>query len=170
MTVKSPVRMSTFSTQLDSNFQKLGCALAGGDPTSIAKEVLSDTILREHVLKRVAQEVDTECSSLCRRQPVSVFRKINLNQMENFSWNWFVQEMEIKCPVLYCLIVTVVSKTDSRNTHKKGSVHNPGICMAAAILLKERNRAMVRVQSYISQVMYSSRVQKKVRVYVSEGN
>ncbi len=140
MTVKSPARMSTFSTKLDGNFQKLGYALAGGDPTSIAKEVLSDTTLREHVLKRVAQEMDTECSSLCRRQPISMFRKIPLAQMENFSWDWFVDEMETKCPVLYRFLMTVVSHTDSRNTRKKGTVHNPGVCMAAAILLKERNR------------------------------
>ncbi len=60
MTVKSPVRMSTFSAQLETNFQKLGCALAGCDPRSIAKEVLSETTLREHILKRVAQEVNQE--------------------------------------------------------------------------------------------------------------
>ncbi len=159
--MESPVR-STFSIQLDSKFQKLGCAVAGGDPRSIAKEVLSDTTLREHFLKRVAQEVDEECSRLCRRQPVSVFRKISLTQMENFSWDWFVQEMETKCPVLYRFLVTVVSHTDSRNARKKGSVHNPGLCMAAAVLLKERNREIVGVQSYVSLVMYNSRVQKKV--------
>ncbi len=104
--------------QLNGNFQKLGCALDGGGPTSIAicKEVLSDTTLGEHVLKRVAQEMDTECSSLCRRQPFSVFRKIPLAQMENFSWDWFVGEMETKCPVLYRFLVTVVSHTNRRNT------------------------------------------------------
>ncbi len=37
-------------------------------------------------------------------------------------------------------LVTVVRHTDSRNTRKKGSVHNPGVCMATAVLLKERNR------------------------------
>ena len=68
MTVKSPVKLSTFTTQLDSSLQKVSCALAGGDPQSIAKAVLSEPTIREHVLKKVA---DDECARLCRRHPIS---------------------------------------------------------------------------------------------------
>ena len=163
MTVKSPVKLSTFTTQLDSSLQKVGCALAGGDPQSIARAVLSEPTVREHILKKVAKEVDDECARLCRRHPISVFRKVSLTKMEEFSWEWFVQELETKCPVMYRFLVTVVSHTDHRNTHKKGTAHSPGICMAAAVLLKERNREMTGVQSYLSLVLFNSRVHKKVR-------
>ena len=57
MTVNSPVRASTFTTQLDSSLHRVGCALAGGDSRSIAKAVLSEPSVREQVLRRVSQEV-----------------------------------------------------------------------------------------------------------------
>ena len=96
----------------------------------------------------------------CRRQPVSVFRKVSLTQMENFSWDWFVDEVVTNCPVLYQLLMTVVFYTDRRNTHKKGSAHNPSVCMAVAVLLKEHNREMIGVQLYLSLVLYNSCVPK----------
>lgn len=162
MTVESPLRASTFSTQLDSSLQKVGCALAGGDPQSIAKAVLSESAVRQHILTRLLQEVDEECARVCRRQPVSVFRKVTSAQMESFSWDWYIQELETKCPILYRILGAVVTHSDHRNTLKKGSAHHPGICMAAAVLLKERNREMVGVQSYLSLVLFNSRVQKNV--------
>lgn len=66
MTVESPLRASTFSTQFDSSLQKVGCALAGGDLQSIAKAVLSESAVREHILTRLLQEVDEECARVCR--------------------------------------------------------------------------------------------------------
>ena len=112
MTVNSPVRASTFTTQLDSSLHRVGCALAGGDSRSIAKAVLSEPSVREQVLRRVSQEVEQECALLCRRQPVSMFRKVSIAQMKNFSWDWFVDELQTKSPVLHRLLMTVVSHTD----------------------------------------------------------
>lgn len=165
MTVESPVRASTFSTRLECHFQKLGCALAGGDPKAIAKAALSEATVRECILKKITQQVDEECTCLCSRQPVSEFRKISPAQMENFTWDCLIEELKTKCPIFYRLLMTVVSHTDHRNTCKKGSVHNPGVCMAAAVLFKERNREMTGVQSYLSLVLYNSRVQKKVGLH-----
>ena len=162
LTVGSPVRASSFTTQLDSSLQRVGCALAGGDPHTIAKVVLSEPSVRQHVLNRVVQEIDDECMSVCRRQPVSVFRKITPLQMESFSWDCYIKELETKCPILYQILETVVSHSDSRNSQKKGEAHYPGICMVAAVLLKERNREMVGVQSLLSLVLFNSLVHKNV--------
>ena len=60
----------------------------------------------------------------------------------------------------FLFIRTPLSKilgTDHRNANKRGERHYPGICMATAILLKERNRG---IQAFLSLVLFSSRVQK----------
>ncbi len=164
MTVNSPVRASSlpFSTHLDSSLQNVGRALAGGDPRSIAKAVLSEAATRQHVLNRVFQEIGEECARVCRRQPVSVFRKVTSVRMETFSWDWFSKELETVCPILFHIFETVVTYSDHRNSRKKGVAHHPGMCLAAAILLKERNREMVGVQSILSLVLFNSRVAKNV--------
>ena len=82
--------------------------------------------------------------------------------MENFSWDVFITELETKCPILHQILETVVSHSDHRNSQKKAEAHHPGICMVAAILLKERNREMVGVQSLLSLVLFNSRVHKNV--------
>ena len=58
LTVGSPVRVSSFPTQLDSSLQRVGHAFAGGDPHTIAKVVLSEPSVRQHVLNRVVLEID----------------------------------------------------------------------------------------------------------------
>ena len=44
---------------------------------------------------------------------------------------------------------------------KVGSSHNPGICCAAADLLKERNREMCGLQSLVSLLMFSCHAKKR---------
>ncbi len=46
---------------------------------------------------------------------------------------------------------------------KVGEAHFPGICSAAAILLKERNREMCGLQSLVSLLMYSCHAEKQVK-------
>ncbi len=82
--------------------------------------------------------------------------------MESFSWDGFVEELKTKCPILYQILETVVTHSDHRNSRKKGAAHYPGMCMAAAVLLKERNREMVGIQSFLSLVLFNCRVNKNV--------
>jgi len=166
MTVQSPVRVSGFTTQVDENLHKISCAIAGGDPSCIAKAAFSEPAVRQQMLDRVIQEIEGECAKLCRRQPVSPFRKIQSSQMESLSWDFFNRELQLNCPVLHRILQTVVAHSDGRNSKKKGDAHFPGICMAAAILLKERNREMVGVQSFVSLVLFNSRVKKNVSLTV----
>ena len=47
-----------------------------------------------------------------------------------------------------------------RNKHKRGDAQYPGLCTAVAILLKECNREMCGVQSYISSALFSTKIHK----------
>ena len=55
-----------------------------------------------------------------------------------------------------------VRGNDHRNIIKVGAAHYPGICCAAAILLKERNHEMCGLQSLVSLIMYTCHAEKQV--------
>ena len=60
------------------------------------------------------------------------------------------------------VVTSLVSKNDPRNTRKTGRAHYPSICTGIAIILKERNREMCGIQTLLSLVLFTSRVQKQV--------
>ena len=67
-----------------------------------------------------------------------------------------------KAPVFLQFCRAIVEHGDHRNEKKKGSVHLPAICMTVAVLLNERNREMVGLQTCISLLLYASNAQKQV--------
>ena len=79
----------------------------------------------------------------------------------------FSEELSSNCPVLHSLLNATVSHSDHRNVTKQGSSHLPGVCMAIAVLLKERNREMCSLQSVIGLLLYKSHVQSKVGPSIS---
>ena len=66
-----------------------------------------------------------------------------------------------KAPTLLRLLSTIVQHNDHRNTSKRGDRHNPGISMAMAVLLKERNREMCGLQSLIVLLLFKGQAHKK---------
>ena len=150
---------------LEFTLEKVGRALAGGNVQSIARAVFAHEGIRQHLITKVMKVINDECSSLCRvsGHPVSAFRKLSPEQAEAFSC---MEELEIRAPTLCDLLGHIVSRSDCRNKMKKGVRHYPGICTAIAVLLKERNKNMCGIQSFISLVLFSSRVNKKVCVCV----
>ena len=97
-----------------------------------------------------------------RSQPFSPFHKIATDQYAEFQWNDFIEDVSQKAPTLYHILSSIVAHSDHRNKKKMQSAHHPGLCMAVAILLKERNREICGVQSILSLILYSSHVDKQV--------
>ena len=110
--------------------------------------------------------IDDECAALCRQAEPTCFRKTPSEELHDFKWSTYISEMKAKSPVLLKLFRMIVSHSDSRNDHKQGNRHNPGICMAISVLLKERNREMIGLQTYISLLLFTSHVQKQVSSYI----
>ena len=138
--------------------------LVGGNLPSIAKAVFANDELRKLLLVKFLDMVNQECNELCRRNPAdaSHFRCVPVEKLTDFKWEDPINDLRSKAPTIFQIFSTIVSHNDHRNASKKGAMHNPSICMAAATLLKERNREMCGVQSVISIALYMSRVQKKV--------
>lgn len=142
---------------------KIGRALAGGHLPSIAKSIMGHDKLRELLFKQFVANIDSECSQLCQRQPKhSVYRKMSKALLADFSWKDFVEDLKNKAPTFFQILSTIASHGDHRNKAKVGDAHNPGICMAAAVILKERNREMNGVQSILSLLLFTSHVNKQV--------
>ena len=164
MSISSPSRSLTYTKEVDCDLQKVARALAGGCVKSVAKAVFAHSALREQVLLKVLDLVNTECAALCRKtgtEGLSPFRQLPLANLEEFSWDPYIQELKLRGPFMYQLFSTLVKHSDHRNRTKCGSKHIPGICMAIATLLKERNREMSGVQTYVSLVLFNH-VQKHV--------
>ena len=153
---------------LDGRSAKVARLLAEGKTafSTLAKELYDDDDIREHILGRVATAVDEECNQLCSRSEphVSLFRHVQTTYLPHFTWTDFIQELQTKAPSLFQIMSRIVSHSDHRNQKKSGNHHYPGICMATAILMKERNMHMIGVQEVLSLVLYAAQVDKLVRL------
>ena len=109
--------------------------------------------VRDELFHIFLDAINGECSNLCQRSPAnrSLFRKMPISQLIDFKWSELVSELEARAPLLLRALSTIVSRNDQRNLSKAGAAHSPGVCMAAAVVLKERNREMCGVQSLTSQ-------------------
>ena len=144
--------------------QKVARALAGGCIDSVARAVFAHSALKEQILLKVLDLVDGECAALCRKtgqNGSSPFRRLPVEKMEEFSWDKYTEELKLRGPFLFRLFSTLVKHNDHRNKAKRDSTHTPGICMSIAALLKERNREMTGIQTYVSLVLFNH-VQKQV--------
>ena len=81
----------------------------------------------------------------------------------NSNWSALVSELESRVPLLFEAFSSIAAHSNHCNKSKVGAAHHPGICMAAAVILKERNREMCGVQSVLSLLMYSCHCEKKIQ-------
>ena len=163
-----PAKRTSTTSVLPLSLTHLGKSLVVGKIPSIAEAIAKHDSLAEMVFKLYAERISLECGSLCRKtqevNELSPFRKIPVDQLAAFQWISLKGHLTAKAPLLLSLFSAIVSHSDHRNKQKADSAHYPGICMATAILLKERNREMCGVQSLISTLLYNSHTDKQVCV------
>ena len=149
---------------MDHDLQKIARALAGGCVDSVAKAVFAHSALRERILLKVLDLVNSEYVALYRKTGAdgpSHFRRLPLKNVEEFSWDIYIQELKLRGPFLLKLFRTLVQHNEHRNMTKQGAKHTPSICMSIAALLQECNREMTGIQTYVSLVLFNN-VQKQV--------
>ena len=135
---------------MDHDLHKIARALAGGCVDSVAKAVFAHSALREQIPLKVLDLVNSECAALCRKTGAdgpSTFRRLPLKNVEEFSWDIYIQELKLRGPFLLKLFRTLVQHNEHRNMTKQGPKHTPDICMSIAALLQERNREMTGIQT-----------------------
>ena len=144
MIVSTPHREAPYTAYLDNSFSRIGRTLAGGNTNTLVSALFAHDSLRDLLIKRVIATVNDECI-------MSSLSAITLSQVQpQYSF-----ELELRSPVLFQLFKTIVSHGDHRNEKKKGDVHIPAVCMAVSVLLKERNREMVGIQTCVASITSS---------------
>ena len=76
---------------------------------TIAKTTFLHPGLKERLINRVLAIINDECSVLCSRSQPSAFRCTDISELTAFTWDRYIQEMEIKSPVLLRLLKLIVS-------------------------------------------------------------
>lgn len=156
--MSTPSRATPWTKKLYNEEAKIGRTLAGGHIPSVAKAVMSHPQLREAVILNVLDRIDNECTQLCKAtSPPSLFCQLPVSELDTFQWDKFIQELQAKAPLLLQVLCTVTSHNDHRNKSKRGIAHYPGICMAAAVILKERSQKMTGIQSLVSMILFAFR-------------
>ena len=141
---------------------KVACQLLGGHAPSIAMAVMCMEDVKECLYDLFISTINDECNKICQCSVISVFRNMSMNQAVDFKWSLLIIELKSKSPLVYSVLSSVVTRDDCRNTIKVRDSHNPGICMLAGVILKERNGEMCSLQSILSLLMYSCHCEKRV--------
>ena len=84
---------------------------------------------------------------------LTCFCKTPVKDLQDFKWSLYVCEMETKSLLMLKLMRKIVSHSDIRNNAKQGMSHDLRICMATAVLLKDRNRETMGLQTYFPHTL-----------------
>lgn len=160
------VTCTSLTKELSTEDAVIGKELFDGHLPTLAKAIVNYPALAEHVFDLFIDLMSSECNSLCRhtrgQEALFLFRKIPVSQLPEFKWQKCIEELQSAAPHILQVLIAIASKNDKRNTVKQGSAHFPGICIALAVILKERNREMCGIQSLVSVLLMMSGVNKKV--------
>ncbi len=127
------------NVDVQERFHKLAQTVAGGHAPSMQNPVFEPVSST-----KVISVINSSQSSLTNaRVSVATLKSqcplSDTSRLSQFSWSQCIGELQSKCPTLYQVLWTIVSRSDKRN---RGDQHFPGMCAAIAILLKERNKHM----------------------------
>ena len=67
----------------------------------MARAVFAHSTLREQVLLKVLDLIDSECAALCRKAGTdgqSPFRRLPLEKLEEFKWDTYIRELQLRGP------------------------------------------------------------------------
>ena len=102
-----------YTKVLDKSLNKIGRAVAGSNVTSIARAVYSHRDIREELLKRLMNDIDNECSTICKYTlpdtgTPSLFRKIDIKDM-SIKYTYMYVHMD----TYHQVVGTIVTQTKS---------------------------------------------------------
>jgi len=99
-----------------------------------------------------------ECVSLCEKAKPSILR---VKLLTAFHFSTLLRELKQRAPTFLSILKAAATPT------KRLSEPSPiVICMAAAMLLKQRNQQMCLLQAIVAIILYAGHAAKKVSISV----
>lgn len=117
-----------------------------------------DPVIFRH---NILQVIRMECASLCEKRRPSLLRKCTKEKLTSFTWTSFHRELQDRAPTLLSIL-----KCAARPRRSRSDPSLPGIGLAAAVLLKQRNKELNLVQSIVAVMLYAGHSAKKVCFYI----
>ena len=72
--------------------------------------------MSEAVFLLFLDELDAECSKLCKRSELSAFRKLPVSKMSEFEWKVLIDELSSKAPMMLKILCSLTSANDHRTS------------------------------------------------------
>lgn len=139
-----------------SKFKSIVQAIRYKRSPYVARTALRRNTIRKPVINNVINLMAKECIRLSRKQ--SIFRIGTVEKIKALKMSDVTRELRKKAPILY----TIVKRACTRRRAMKKSNLNVAT-MAAALLLKERNKTLCSPQAIISIILYAGHCSKMVR-------
>ena len=140
---------------LTHSMKKVGRSVGRRNCSSIAKQAMNHTRIRQFILKRVGKLIRKDMERICSKQASSILRERSPDAMKSFTWADFIQEMEQSSPVFCQMLKECVQR--KRRKAKQGTSYAVDdaavIGMSVAMLLRHRNTRMNLVQRIISTLL-----------------
>lgn len=147
--------------ELPKDLHRLGKALArGSNFKAIADAAMDCPGLKEAIEDRICSDVAKECKKLCAKNNPSLLRTATKDNILNFSWSAVGHELNDRAPLFHRLLL--VSADPKSISQANDPNRYPGVCTAAAILLKNRDKGMSLVPYVISTILKVGRTSKRV--------
>ena len=137
---------------LPNEMHRLGKALARGTLKSVAEAAFQNPKLKPHIEDLVLKDVSRECKSMCSLRQPSILRSIGKEALVKFSWARVSDEFKTKAPLFYRVLLAGTGKSED----------SPAVTSAAAIVLKERDKAMSLVQYVTGLLLKMGKISKQV--------
>ena len=127
--------------------------LVRGTYKQIARASWQNPKLRKELQVLALKNIDKECHELCSRKRPSCLRSPSKEQLQSFSFEKFNNELENRAPFMKAILHAAC--VNNRNASRPNE-WMPTICMAAAVLLRNRSSRLNAVQLLLSIFLYHS--------------
>ena len=114
----------------------------------VARTALRTKSIKKPVINSIRKLVSHECVRLCKKKNI-IFR-MNAIGRPLVKFKILIKELRRQAPLLFS-----IAKSASTGTKSKKKPNLNAAAMAAAVLLKERNKTMCSPQSIVSVLLYA---------------
>ena len=144
--------------RVQSKYKRLVMSTRYNKSPYTARVMLRNSPLRRPVVRSICSIIRREVHQLCSmKYGASVLRGTSSAALTSFSWRPVVIELKARAPVLYDVLKAVIARP-------KKSTDASAIGIAAAVMLKARNRFFSFPQAVTSVLLYAGHCSKQVSV------
>ena len=125
-----------------------------------ARTALRTSSIRKPVITNIRKSVARECARLCKHakgSSNSTLKGSSSEKLKTLDTKNVAKRLKKSAPIIYSVLKSTCTRPRTKSRSKRNM-----LTMAAALLLKSRNKQMCSMQSVISVLLYAGHASKKV--------